>query len=82
MHVVYMVVVEVVVLCGVLVLLACCFAYWRMASPLSAGCLLTGKGRIGADIGNDIGIYIMSGYMCVESEGGRVGSFSFHVQLK
>ena len=38
-HVVYMVVVEVVVLCGVLVLLACCFAYWRMASPLSAGCL-------------------------------------------
>jgi hypothetical protein len=39
-HVVYMVVVEVVVLCGVLVLLAYCYAYWRMVSPLSAGCLL------------------------------------------
>ena len=34
------VVVEVVVWCGVLVLLAYCYAYWRMASPLSAGCLL------------------------------------------
>ena len=34
------VVVEVLVLCGVLVLLAYCYAYWRMASPLSAGCLL------------------------------------------
>ena len=43
MHVVYRVVVvveEVVMLCGVLVLLAYCYAYWRMASPLSAGCLL------------------------------------------
>ena len=34
------VVVEVLVLCGVLVLLAYCYAYWRMVSPLSAGCLL------------------------------------------
>ena len=34
------VVVVVVVFCGVLVLLAYCYAYWRMASPLSAGCLL------------------------------------------
>jgi hypothetical protein len=31
-HVVYMVVAEVVVLCGVLVLLAYCYAYWRMVS--------------------------------------------------
>ena len=26
--------------CCVLVLLAYCYAYWRMVSPLSAGCLL------------------------------------------
>ena len=26
--------------CGVLELLAYCYAYWRMDSPLSAGCLL------------------------------------------
>ena len=34
------VVVEVMVFCGVLELLAYCYAYWRMVSPLSAGCLL------------------------------------------
>ena len=42
MYVVYRVVVvveEVVVFRGVLVLLAYCYAYWRMVSPLSEGCL-------------------------------------------
>ena len=37
---VVVVVEEVVVFRGVFVLLAYCYAYWRMASPLSAGCVL------------------------------------------
>ena len=78
-----MVVVEVVVLCGVLVLLAYSthIGEWSAAvCGLLTGS--TGKGRIGADIGSGTGRCLMSGYMCVESEGGGVGSFSLHVQLK
>ena len=67
-----------------------CWCYWRIATHIgewsAAVCGLltgsTGKGRISDDTGNDTGRCIMSGYMCVESEGGGVGSFSFHVQLK
>ena len=79
-----MVVVEVVVLCDVLVTTGVLLRILENGQPAVCGLLTgsTGKGRIGADTGSGTGRCLMSGYMCVESEGGGVGSFSLHVQLK